>query len=168
MSNETTPKPTFTGEVMLAGWSETHNGGAKLAFWLPDSSELDVFRGLTVKKGNTAGQRFMCVLVEINDDETPVSQDAQTEKPEADKPKGGSLSKSAAIICNEPLFHEWLKDSGTINEWDDEGAYAEIAANHVRAVCGVKSRAHLDNDRMAAAKFRWMMKAYEEWVNCHG
>lgn len=62
-------KPTFHGEVMLAGWKESHNSGAIVSFWLPDSADLEVFKGLTAKKGNTAGQRFMAALVEIPDGE---------------------------------------------------------------------------------------------------
>ena len=65
--------PSFTGEVMLAGWSETHAGGAKIVLWLPDADSLTAFRAMTVRKGNTAGQRFMAVLVEIGDDELPVA-----------------------------------------------------------------------------------------------
>ncbi len=57
---------------MLAGWTETHNSGAKVSFWLPNSEDLEPFKGLTAKKGNQAGQRFMAVLVEIGPGELPV------------------------------------------------------------------------------------------------
>lgn len=62
-------KPCFEGEVMLAGWQESHTSGVKVTFWLPDPEDLDAFRGMTVKKGNIAGQRLMAVLVEIPDGE---------------------------------------------------------------------------------------------------
>lgn len=65
-------KPTFQGEVQLAGWKETHTSGVTVTFWLQNPEELDAFRALTVRKGNTAGHRFACVLVEIGDDERPV------------------------------------------------------------------------------------------------
>jgi len=65
-------KPTFQNEVQLAGWSESHNSGAKVTFWLPTSEDLEPFRGLTSRKGNTAGHRFAMVLVEIGDDDQPV------------------------------------------------------------------------------------------------
>lgn len=61
--------PTFSGEVQLAGWRETHKSGAVVSFFLSDPADLEKFRGLTVAKGKTAGQRFACVLVEIGDDE---------------------------------------------------------------------------------------------------
>jgi hypothetical protein len=41
-----------------------------VTFWLPDPSDLEVFRGMTARKSNIAGQRFMAVLVEVRDDET--------------------------------------------------------------------------------------------------
>lgn len=68
--------PTFHGEMQLAGWSESHNSGCKVTFWLQSSEDLEAFRALTVRKGNTAGQRFMAALVEVGDDEQPVRQTA--------------------------------------------------------------------------------------------
>ncbi|WYX08203.1 hypothetical protein WJ978_19770 [Achromobacter xylosoxidans] len=62
----------FQGEVMLAGWSQTHNGGAKVTFWLQDDTDLEAFKAMTVAKGKTAGQRLALVAVEIGDDEQPV------------------------------------------------------------------------------------------------
>lgn len=73
--------PTFQGEVQLAGWRESHNSGATVTFWLPSSDDLNPFRGLTAKKGNTAGHRFACVLVEIGDDEQPVQPIQATPHP---------------------------------------------------------------------------------------
>ena len=65
-------QPTFSGEIQLAGWSESHTGGCKVTFWLQSTEDLDAFRALTVRKGNTAGHRFMAALVEIGDDEQPI------------------------------------------------------------------------------------------------
>lgn len=130
-------KPTFSGEAMLAGWSESHNGGAKITFWLSDPSDLDAFRGMTIAKGKTAGQRLAMVLVEIAEDET-VKESA----PAIEKPKGGELAKLAGILCSDPKFCEWLDVP------DEEGAAAAI-----RATCGVASRADLDHNPKAAALF---------------
>jgi hypothetical protein len=71
--------PTFSGEFQLAGWSESHNGGCKVTFWLADPSELDAFRAMTVRKGQQAGHRLAAVLVEIGDDEQPVQPEPQAE-----------------------------------------------------------------------------------------
>lgn len=64
---------TYQGEVQLAGWSETHTGGCKVTLWLPSSEDLEPFKSLTARKGNTAGHRFMAAFVEIGDDEQPVN-----------------------------------------------------------------------------------------------
>lgn len=144
---------TFTGEMQLAGWSETHNGGCKVTFWLPDATELDAFRALTVRKGNTAGHRFMAALVEVGDDEQPV-------QPEA--PKGGMLAKLAGMLCDQPEFWAFL------NRLDANGGQiiqnAEDAANFVRDVCGVASRAELDHNETAAQAFHQKIRLpYVRW-----
>lgn len=66
-------KTTYQGEVQLAGWSETHTGGCKVTIWLPLPEDLEPFKGLTARKGNTAGHRFMAAFVEIGDDEQPAN-----------------------------------------------------------------------------------------------
>lgn len=78
---------------MLAGWKESHNSGATVTFWLADPASLDAFRGLTARKGNTAGQRLAMVLVEISDQETPVPQ------PEKPKEPIGELCRLAVMWC---------------------------------------------------------------------
>lgn len=166
---------------MLAGWAETHNSGAKIALWLPDSADLDVFRGLTVRKGNTAGHRFMMVLVEIGEDEKPVSDVAhgyvRAGPPIGDPPglegrdppgepvnaiKGGELAKLAGILCATPQFRDWLFARVTHPAWTwarlpslsiDRDQPEESAARLVRLLCEIRSRAELDHDAAAAARF---------------
>ncbi|MGA4125514.1 hypothetical protein ACI2VP_05145 [Ralstonia nicotianae] len=150
--------PTFTGEMQLAGWSETHNGGCKVTFWLPDATELDAFRALTVRKGNTAGHRFMAALVEVGDDEQPV----QPEPAALEAPKGGMLAKLAGMLCDQPEFWAFL------NRLDANGGQiiqnAEDAANFVRDVCGVASRAELDHNETAAQAFHQKIRLpYVRW-----
>lgn len=71
-------KTAFQGELMLAGWKESHTSGATVTFWLPDAEDLSVFRGMTARKGNVAGQRFMAVLVEVHDDEALPTEPVKT------------------------------------------------------------------------------------------
>ena len=135
--------PTFSGEFQLAGWNESHSGGCKVVFWLPESSDLDAFRALTVRKGNQAGHRFAAVLVEIGEDEQPVAQpgavDASAQDP---KPKGGQLCRLAAQFCQQAHFQAWTNTSTP-----DE------AAQWVRRTCEITSRVELDHDPAAAARF---------------
>ncbi|QMV32387.1 hypothetical protein 8G_00069 [Ralstonia phage Hyacinthe] len=147
--------PTFSGEVQLASWSESHNGGCKVTFWLQSPEDLDAFRALTVRKGNTAGHRFMAALVEISDDEQPV-------QPESEAPKGGQLAKLAGMLCDQPDFWAFL------NWCDANGGQiissAEDAANFVREVCGVASRAELDHNHYAAERFHMEIRLpYVRW-----
>lgn len=150
----------FKGEVMLAGWSETHNGGAKLTFWLPDASELDAFRALTVRKGNTAGQRFMAVLVQIGDDELPIP--AEDHRPDGDSL--ASLARSAGMLCADPMFWLWASES-----FDSPVRSDKDAAELVRAGCNVDSRKQLDHYDFAAELFREkFVKPYTAWRRYRG
>lgn len=100
--------PTFSGEVMLAGWRENHSNGATITFWLPDSSDLDIFRGLTCRKGNTAGQRFMTVLVLLDDEGNPVPNAlafAPTEKNKKNDKEPEPHGKAASQLYKQGFFY---------------------------------------------------------------
>jgi hypothetical protein len=162
-------KPTFQGELMLAGWRDTHNGGATVTFWLPDAAELDVFRGLTVKKGNTAGHRFMAVLVEIQDDEQPSAEtDAVIVEAAQDALKGGNLSRFAARLCADIEFQDWfLEMHGQTEALKKPVPVREkIAAEIMRGICSVDSRAQLDHDARAAEMFHGIRKQWNRF--CQG
>jgi hypothetical protein len=139
----------FKGEVQLAGWSESHSGGAKVTFFLSSPEELNAFRDLTVAKGKQAGHRMMMVCVEIGDDEKPVSQ--------ADK-RGGSITKLAAMFCQQERFWQWARLSRPI-DWSRAEALTmssspvEVSAEWVRLACGVASRSDLDHNPAAAKLF---------------
>lgn len=138
--------PTFQGEIQLAGWSDTHNGGAKVAFWLPDAESLDVFKGLTAKKGNVAGHRFACVLVEIGEDELPVET---LSTPAAEIVKGGALARLAGMWCADSAFWAWLGDTGLAVGVESERG----CATAIRNICMVDSRAELDHCPLSAKIF---------------
>lgn len=141
--------PTFSGEVMLAGWSETHNGGAKVTLWLSDADELAAFKRMTVAKGKTAGQRLACVLVEIGDDEQP-----KEPEPPKDQPKGGPLAKLAGMWCQSKDFQEWC---GAEN--------SDEARTHILESCEIDSRAELDHDSDAANLFHEYIRIpYSAWL----
>ena len=138
--------PTFSGEVMMAGWSDTHTSGAKVTFWLPDAESLEAFKGLTQKKGNTAGHRFMCVLVEIGDDEKPVQPEAVI--PAAVKESIGPLCMLSVKWCKEPEFWKWLETDPENAAHSEKGA-----AMCVTTICGVDSRKDIDINPQAAKIF---------------
>ena len=168
----------FQGELMLAGWSESHTGGAKVTFWLSDPADLDAFRVMTCRKGNTAGQRFAAVLVEIGDDEQPINQTVipNSEPLESnyvfrdseivalddstEKPKGGALAKWAGILCADKEFRHWFRQKYNASA-KDEASCAEA----IRRYCIIKSRAELDHDEHAGRRFRGLMAEFSAYQN---
>ena len=79
----------------------------------------------------------------------------------AENPKGGQLSRLAGMWCNEPKFWEWLNNSGAALSIDNP----LDAASMVREMCGVLSRAELDNQATAAERFHKLIRApYSEWL----
>lgn len=150
-------KPTFEGELMLAGWSETHNGGAKVTFWLSDAADLDVFRSMTVKKGNTAGQRFAAVLVEIGEDEQPVEKIPNSES---------SRAYIAVRMCASCDFQSFCISSIPPSELETMAnlSMEAIAARYVIKYCGIQSRAELDTNDEAAGKWIILLQNYRSWM----
>lgn len=135
--------PVFQDELMLAGWSETHTGGAKVTFWLPDASALDAFRTMTVKKGNTAGQRFACVLVEIGDDEQPVEPETHIRVSDENQQVIGDYGK----------YYEALYKSGWFNSRDVQSKFGPDQATIKAALYelfGVTSMREVEPARFAA------------------
>lgn len=62
--------------------------------------------------------------------------------------KGGELAKLAGMWSNEQAFWDWV---GLIQENPCNGA--TMAAQFIRAVCGIASRADLDHDAAARGRF---------------
>lgn len=143
--------PTFQDEVQLAGWSETHNGGAKVTFWLSDSTALEAFKRMTVLKGKTAGQRLACVLIEIGDDEKPVSQiEGTLESPSiaASTEKLTGLALLAVQWCNDAGFRDWFLEG-----YDAEAKTALRAKMNMLEMCGITSRKELSHNEDAIRIF---------------
>ena len=97
-----------------------------------------------------------CVLARL----TPESAKEQSQQ-EAQKLKGGELSRLAGMWCSDPQFRYWLL--GTID------ATPESAASEIRARCDIASRAELDHDEGAAMIFhREIRVPFSEWLRDGG
>jgi hypothetical protein len=151
----------FKGEVMLLSWAESHKGGRTGVFLFDDENEQHPLKQFTTKRGKRAGSRFMCVLVELNDDETPVNQ------------KGGPLSQSAARMCENQKFQEFLcteyEEQFTAHVEADRGPSGNkyemaerYATQTLRTICNVRSRAELDHDEQAAKRFHELMREFNQ------
>lgn len=150
-------RPAFQGGMMLAGWTNNHNTGPKVSFWLETDEDLEAFKHLTARKGRTAGQRFYAVLVQIGDNEEPIEPGTDTAPKQSH-----ALSRSAALMCSNSDFHEYM---GTLGGWLPEAADAreEMAANYVRNYCRIDSRAELDTSPTAQQLFARLMGEYRDW-----
>jgi hypothetical protein len=81
-------------------------------------------------------------------------------------PKGGALSRQAALTCRERAFWEFLSATGlSVDRPETE----EEAAAIVRALCSstpgtsLVSRATLDHDPVAAQKWSDLLRSYRAW-----
>ena len=86
---------TIQADVMLLGWSETHNGGAKITLQLADIAQLEPFKKMTLKKGKVAGQLMTAVFVEVDGNGQPVP-------PEPEPGTGEQAAKKRAQLRTLP------------------------------------------------------------------
>jgi hypothetical protein len=102
--------------------------------------------------GAAMGTRYQCVLVEVNDDETP--------KEDSDKQKWRGLGpvKQAALRCRDPLFWAFLKEEKHIPARD-----ADDAAVWVRKLCDVPSRADLAINSKARIAWYGLDHHFQAW-----
>jgi len=97
------------------------------------------------------GTRYQVVIVEIDDDETPVKQT-----------NPHRLSQQAAMLCEDTLFQRFLAE----NIHAPEGIAPldrEWAAYVVRDWCRVKSRSEFDENYSAELRWRDLKAEYEAW-----
>ena len=143
------PYMTEVCEVMLCDWQENPNSGAWVKFKLPDETHLQIYRG-KYRTGRTKGfgQRYQMILIEINDDETPMQPEP------AVKPR--KLSQIAGGLCHDAKFRAWCEVQYG-EPCPDDAAAAQL----IREVCGIESRAHLDVNEEAAKVFRELLADYD-------
>ena len=103
------------------------------------------------------GTRYQCVLVEIDDDESPRDHKAANR----DKWRDLGPTRQAGIRCKEPLFWTFL-----IEELHFDNVHGEpMAAEAVRRHCGVDSRRDLEKVGQSEARTRWYQldSAFQAW-----
>ena len=143
--------PTFQGEVLMRRWSDSSTQGVQVTFALPDASDLDPLKAKT-------GKRFMAVLVEIGDDETPVEQPKEREHL-------GDLCWRAVQWCNNVAFQNWI-----CHEFGPSGVpTSSMAREHILNVCCVSSRKDLDKYPDAAERFNRLIRGpYQKHLQARG
>lgn len=149
------PVVVFKDEVMLKGWTDS-NSGWTVTFWLPPPEGDHQFSQYGV------GDPFAVALVEINEAQEQVDQikreiiaDAQGKK------KRQHLSQVAAIMCQDPVFWEWLHID---YPWSYEISDKDEAASVMRDILEIESRSELNTDEAVAQRFhRMIRRPYAAW-----
>lgn len=80
--------------------------------------------------------------------------------------KGGKLAQRAGILCNEKGFQLFIaQHAHGMDGKPHEPVSAEDAATYIRALCVLNSRADLDHNHGAAAKFKDLEASYRAWLS---
>ncbi len=160
----------FQGELMLAGGGNPLGQGMRERYWMDEEATSHPFSGCAGRRANEPGDLFMAAFVELDSDDEPINQEKRARIEKANgAPKGGPLCKWAATKGHDKLFHQWLsecvptkKGLRPISWWTEPGE--DRVAWWVRWICGVESRADLDNNAQAAEKFHdRIRRPYSEW-----
>lgn len=147
--------PLIETEVMLLDWSETAKGGAKIVLQLPSPEELAPFKSMTLAKRGVAGQRFMAVFAEVNEQEEPAHPSHRG---------AGPLCQLAARWCRDPRFQEWAGVHFPVALPPRPLTQEECRALILDA-CKIASRRELDTVPSAAGAFHEIFRVpFMEWA----
>ncbi|MPS76561.1 MAG: hypothetical protein E2591_00630 [Achromobacter sp.] len=81
--------------------------------------------------------------------------------------KGAALSRAAAMMCNGAKFQLWVVSR--IGAAPEGVSAQQHAAQFVRDVCGITSRADLDHNVEAATLFHTAVRIpFVEWSGVYG
>jgi len=138
--------------------SQRQNGDWTVSFTVQAADFPDTLRTAVM------GTRYVAVLVELNDDESPAEQPQPNKKEDKHK-----LSRQAAILCGDALFQRYLSVTYA-DAWSEASVIChdltEKTAESVRRICQVQSRSEFDTDPAAASRWRDLKSKFEEWRLC--
>ena len=81
--------------------------------------------------------------------------------------KGAALSRAAAMMCNGAKFQRWVVSR--IGAAPEGVSPSQHAAQYVRDVCGITSRAELDHNAQAETLFHEAVrKPFVKWSGIYG
>lgn len=158
-------KPTFAGEVQFAGYSDSSRGGPRVTLRLADRDDLERFIGCESK-------RYMAVLVEIADDETPAPAPSPA-APKVQRERMAPLCEWAVMRCGERPFQDWCQqmvlDGKVLRHRHGTVSREEGARLVLLALCEVESRRELDTNPEAAKRLHERVrKPYAAWLAQQG
>jgi len=162
----------YNDEVMLKGWTDS-NTGQTVSFWLANvggnGHPFAAFKD---------GAQFAIALVELSDDNEAVDQkkrkraEVAQEKPEPPAKKERhhqSKAEACAIICNNPLFWEFISSRNWAGLPEMSIVDAAGAARVVRWWLNISSRRELDTNPDVAIVYENEIRApFVEWQRANG
>lgn len=116
------------------------------------------------------GTRYVAVLVEVNDDETPKQPAKETPATPRPAPKSAGAKRGhmdwrdmqpaaqAGIRCDDPVFIAFLKEQHA-DDWREIGN----AADFVRSFCNVASRTELGTNHKARVLWHQLDEQFLAW-----
>lgn len=135
-------------ECWFAGWTVGHKSGCVLGLTLDDDG-FDQLRVLD------KGAELEVLIYQIEDD-GQVHNETRRASVEAAL-KGGVYSKQAGKACHDLSFHRFLETEGLSERVEDPAQAATIVRSH----CRIKSRAELDHNEQALARWQAL---YRRWL----
>jgi len=131
-------------EVKKDGLQQRQNGDWVLRF---TAQNIDMHKIVT---NAPMGTRFLMTLVELNDDQTAVDHKAM----DRDKWRDLGPTKQAGMRCADPVFWAWLEEEGPHGQRYECNSNDD-AAEIVRLLCNVASRADLAKPGFSAHRIKW-------------
>lgn len=93
-------------------------------------------------------------------------QEADAGNPVSEKPKGGEWAKLAGMWCADPEFWKFCFEE---HPSADTVTNPDEAADLVRYLCAIESRADLDHDKDALARFnKYFRHPFMKWMQARG
>jgi hypothetical protein len=108
----------------------------------PDELPIDLMRDFV-------GARYQVVMVRLNDDNKPMSRDAEYSRDPV---------RAAGILCREKQFAQYLFDKDQIFEKKEEDAIEWL-----KGELDINSRTELKEDQQKAKKFWAIYEEYQRW-----
>lgn len=96
------------------------------------------------------GARYQVVMVRLTDDNKPMVR--EQEYPSKD------LVRLAGVLCRDPLFHNFLMDTGQTFEKTEAAA-----KDWLRHELNIDTRAELKTNQSAATQFRFIHQEFQAW-----
>lgn len=163
-------------EMVKDSLKQVQSGAIKVTFTIhPNDMPPELYT-------DVMGQRYVCVLVPIGDNEEPRMKG----DPLVETPSGGSeaadssrhwndlkYSEKAGIMCADTKFHEflsydfqdvWIESANKYNK-EDVGDKKQrlVAGQTIRHLCGVQTRADIVPDSEAARIFDDICGQFRMW-----